>query len=616
MSVIHTPRQATLDERQLFIPALLALAIVFFLCRLWYVQVVRSEALTAMGVSTSVDVVERLAPRGRIVDRNGVLLAGVQQNAVVTAVYDTVEKHPESVTEVARLLGVTPERLTQPLKKWDPYVPSVVHVGVKPDVASYISEAGDRRLPGFDLDSQPKLPGFDIEFQPTRTYTEPLALSHVLGYVWKPSEKEEKRLKAQGIVPQTYVGREGLEAQYERLLMGKPGAEYVAVDPRMRPLRTVSVDSPVPGSELVLALDVRLQRLATDLLKGQRGAVVASDPRTGEILCMVSSPSFDIHLYDNGISTADFKALDTDPGKPMMNRAIGGAYQPGSTFKIVTSIASYYAGVFDPNRRVTCNGSYRLGNRSWTCLGRHGSVDFKGAMAASCNVYFYDLAMRAGQESMQRALDTLGIGKKQGIDLGGERAGSAPTVAWMEKHNEKWQPFDTMNTGIGQGKVSLTPLQMLSVVSVAANRGRAYQPHLLLGTRDSSGNIKKEAPKMISQIDLPETFWLQMNAALIGVIESGTAGRAQISEIQWGGKTGSAQNTHGPMSHGWFVGYAPAVSPTIAIAVIVENAGHGGVVAAPIAKEVVEKYLKGNLSKVPDVQSTVKPLGGGGANDE
>jgi penicillin-binding protein 2 len=594
MSVIHTQRQATIDERQLLVPGLLAIAMVFFIVRLWYVQVVRADALAALGTSTGLDTVTRLAPRGRIVDRNGALLAGVQQNAVVTAVYDVVKDHPESLAEVARLLGVTVESLERPLKEasWDPYVRSVIYVGVSPEAASYIAEAGDR------------LPGFGVELQPTRVYTEPFALSHVLGYVWKPTEREVKRLREQGIEPQTYVGRAGFEAFYEKALMGKPGAETMAVDPQMRPIRTVSVDRPVPGEEVTMALDLRLQRLAAEQLAGRRGAVVASDPTTGEILCMVSSPGFDIHLYDNGISAANYEKLRDDPAKPMINRAIAGAYPPGSTFKIVTSIAAQLGGVFDEHRRVTCTGGYRLGNRTWTCLGRHGAVDFRAAMAASCNVYFYDLAMRAGQKNLQLAIDLVGIGEKQGIDLPGESSGLAPTPELLARYDKKWQPYDNMNTGIGQGDLALTPIQMLTVASLVANRGKAYRPHLLRATK-SRGTIGREE---IVSLDLPASFWTAMSEALVRVIEAGTAGQARIEDVHWGGKTGSAQNRREALTHSWFVGVAPMDSPKIAIAVVVEQAGHGGSVAAPIAKEIVSRYLFGNLSRVPEVQSSVRPL--------
>jgi penicillin-binding protein 2 len=598
MSVIHAPRQTVLDERQLFVPALVALTMLLFLGRLWFVQIVRADALRAMGVSTGADRVKRLAPRGLIRDRNGVVLAGVQQNAVVTAVYDTVKDHPEAIAEVARLLGVPVERLDKPLKEasWDPYVSSVIWIGVSPEAASVIAEAGDR------------LPGFGVVLQPTRVYYEPFSLSHVLGYVWKPSEREVKRLKERGIEPQTYVGRAGLEAFYEELLMGTPGMETIAVDPQMRPIRTISIDRPVPGEEVVLALDLRLQRLAHELLGANRGAVVASDPSTGEVLCMVSTPGFDIHLYDNGIRSSDYEVLDKDPNKPMLNRAIQGAYPPGSTFKIVTSVAAQLAGIFDPHRRVTCNGVYRFGNRNWTCLGRHGSVAFREAMAASCNVYFYDLGMRAGQTNLQKAMDLLGLGERQGIDLSSEGLGKAPLPESLAKQGTEWKPYDTVNVSIGQGPLALTPMQMLTVVSIAANGGKAYRPHLLLGTKDAQGALRRTAIETIADLDLPAAFWRELQEALVSVIEVGTAGGSKIEGVRWGGKTGSSQHSGGPTSHGWFVGFAPAQSPRIAIAVIVENAGHGGVVAAPIAKQIVDRYLHGNLERIPEVQSSVRAL--------
>lgn len=606
MSVIHTPRQATLDERQLLVPAALVLAMAFFLVRLYHLQVMQADALAAMGIRTGMDTVKRIAPRGRIVDRNGAVLAGVQQNAVVTAVYDVVKDHPEAVAEVARLLGVPVEALDKPLKEasWDPYVPSVIFVGVPPEAAATIAEAGDR------------LPGFGLEFQPTRVYSEPFSLSHVMGYVWKPTEREVKRLKQEGIEPQTYVGRAGFEAYYEKLLMGTPGAERIAVDPQMRPIRTISTDRPVPGKEIVMSLDLRLQRLAAELLSGRRGAVVASDPKTGEVLCMVSAPGFDIHLYDNGISTANYRTLADDKAKPMLNRAIAGSYPPGSTFKIVTSIAAQLGGVFDPSRRVVCNGGYRLGRRTWTCLGRHGAVDFKAAMAASCNVYFYDLATRAKPTNLQKAIEVLGLGAKQGIDLPGESAGVAPTPEFLARYKKEWQPYDTLNVGIGQGDLALTPLQMLTVASVVANRGSSFVPHLMRGTKSGQGSFQVVSPDVAVSLDFPDSFWIVMQDALCQVIDGGTAGAARIEGVRWGGKTGSAQNRREALTHSWFVGIAPMDSPKIAIAVVVEQAGHGGSVAAPIAKEIVSRYLFGNLSRIPDVQSTVRPAASSRTSDE
>ncbi|HXH61673.1 MAG TPA: penicillin-binding protein 2 [Fimbriimonadaceae bacterium] len=598
MSVIHTPRRNTLDERQLVLPVGIALCMLAFIARLWYVQVIQSEELASMGVSTSMDRVGTLAPRGRIVDRNGVLLAGVHQSAVVTAVYDTVKDHPETIDEVARLLGVPREKLEKPLKsaRWDPYVPQVIYVGAQPEAASIIAEAG------------PRLPGIGIELQPTRFYTEDTSLSHVLGFVWKPTASEVKRLVDQGLKPATYVGRDGIESKYEKLLMGEEGGENMAVDPQMRPLRTVSVDQPVPGAELHLSIDVRLQRIAMSMLDGRAGAVVATDPRTGEVLCLASSPTFDIHLFDNGISQADYDSLNDDPMKPFLQRSINGAYPPGSTFKIVTSIAAQLAGVFDPDRTVFCGGYYQIGKQRIRCLGHHGNVSFKEALTKSCNTYFCDLAARAGIDNMRKACRLLGLDEKQGIDVPGERKGIVPTAEWISATKRHWRPGDTLNMGIGQGYLSLTPLQMINVITAAANHGTIYRPHVVMGWKEGDRPMQTIQPEQLGHVDLPASFWNTLDSALINVVENGTARRAIINGVTWGGKTGSAENSRSKVTHAWFVGYAPAEDPKIAVAVVVENAGHGGSEAAPIAKEVVERYLKGNLSMVPDVQSTVRPV--------
>ncbi len=598
MSVIHTPRKNILDERQAMVPAMLALAIVFFLVRLWYIQVVRSESLAAMGVSTGIDEVMRIAPRGRIVDRNGALLAGVKQNAVVTAVYDVVKDHPESIVEVSRLLGVDPSFFERALKEasWDPYTPSPIYIGAPPEAASYIAEAGER------------LPGISLELQPTRFYAEPLSLSHVLGYVWKPSEREVKRLKEAGVEPMKFVGRDALESRYEKDLMGVAGTEILAVDPQMRPLRTIRVENPVPGDELVLAIDLRLQRVAMEVLRGRRGAVVATDPRTGEVLCLASSPSYDIHMFDNGISQEKYALLMADVAKPLLKRAISGAYPPGSTFKIVTSIAAQLGGIFDPERPALCRGYFMLGKRRVGCLGTHGSISFHEAMTRSCNAYFSDLAHRAGGENMRLACEKIGLAGKQGIDISGESPGIVPTAEWVEEKKLTWNPGDTVNMGIGQGYLALTPLQMNSVISVVANRGKVYSPHLVMRRVDDAEKSHAVKPILRSDLQLPDSFWDTLQAALVNVVAAGTARSAFIEGLSWGGKTGSAQHRLASQTHGWFVGYAPAEDPRIAITVIVEAAGHGGSVAAPIAKEVVKRYLFGNLSPIPQVQSSAKPL--------
>ncbi|MCH8978940.1 MAG: penicillin-binding protein 2, partial [Armatimonadetes bacterium] len=547
----------------------------------------QADALSAEAARAGIDSVTRLAPRGLITDRNGTLLAGVREVAVVTAVYDVVKDKPTAKVEVAHLLGIKLERLERLLNeaKWDPYVANVIYVGVDPEAASRIAEAGDR------------LKGFDIELQPARYYTESTVMSHVLGYVWTPSEREVKRLKEAGIKPAVYVGRDGFEAQYEELLMGSPGAEHMAVDARMRPLRSVGFDRPVPGAELVMSIDVRLQRLAMELLKDRRGAVVATDPRTGEVLCLVSSPTYNITLFDNGISQADYRTLMDSSDLPMLKRAIGGAYPPGSTFKIVTAIAAQLAGEFSPARTVYCRGYYMIRGKRVGCLGRHGTIAFHDAMRRSCNTYFSDLAVRAGEDALREASIQIGLGSRQGIDIPGESSGLVPTAEWIEKTERFWRPGDTVNLGIGQGYLTLTPLQMVAVASVVANRGTVYRPHVLLGEFQKGKLVPTKSEdddkddSVIGKIDAPDSFWDELNRALVAVIDRGTARRARIKDISWAGKTGSPEHGRGLKTHSVFIGYAPADDPQIAISVIIEEVGHGSEVAAPMAGEIVERFF-------------------------
>lgn len=598
MPVIHTQRETPLDLRQLFVPAGLVFAVLLFMARLVYVQLIQADELSALASGSGIDSVSRLAPRGLIYDRNGKLLAGVREAAVVTAKYnelkyDEVKKEVVDQAVVAELLSIDPKWLDRPLNeaKWDPYVASVIYVGVGPRAASLIAEAGDR------------LKGFGIELQPTRYYTESTSMSHVLGYVWKPSEREVNRLKEVGVKPAVYVGRDGFEAQYEELLMGTPGAEHLAVSAQMKPLRTVGFDRPVPGSELVMSIDIELQRLAMDLLDGRRGAIVATDPRTGEVLCLASSPTYDIHQFDNGISEVDFRRLMDDPERPMLKRAIGGAYPPGSTFKIVTSIAAQLAGKFSTTRTVFCPGFYMIRRQRVGCLGRHGTVAFQEAMRVSCNTYFSDLADRAGIDSLREASKLIGLGSRHGIDIPGESPGLVPTAEWIRRTERFWRPGDTVNMGIGQGYLTLTPLQMVAVASVVANRGTVYRPHVLLGERDSDGKLIERQPDVLGTIDAPASFWDELNRALVSVIDQGTARRARIKDVRWAGKTGSPEHRRDLETHSVFIGYAPADDPQIAISVIIEEAGHGSEVAAPMAGQIVQLYLRPREEESPADQS-------------
>jgi len=590
MSVIHAPREPELDVRHGLFPAVLAVALLVLLVRLWYLQVVRSSELIERAQYYARASVETLAPRGLIVDRNGQLLAGVEPRVVVTARPAVVQASPWVLGKVAAMLGVDEQRLVDKVKdaSFRPYLPAPIHVGASVEVATRIAE------------SSAHLPGIEVSTQPMRLYSDSVALAHVLGYVWTPNGNDVKRLVEQGIKAAPYVGKLGVERVYERELMGALGAERFEVDLKRRPTRAVGRDSPVPGNRITLSIDGGLQKLAQQLLAGYRGSIVAIEPGTGEVLCLASSPSYDTKLFEGGIGSKDWLALNEDPGRPLINRAIASFHAPGSTFKIVTTLAAARAGVLDPNRSVFCAGYYEVGNRRSKCLGHHGRVTFQRAFTKSCNTYFCDLAVRTGKDMLvQTALDC-GMGLRTGIDLVGEGRGVVPTDEWIARWRDppRWYLGDTVNLGIGQGEISVTPLQMANLVALVANRGVQWRPHLVRAVQGPGATgvvreVPREAPR---RIDVPDRAWNELIRAMNAVVDEGTAVAARIPGLSWGGKTGSAERRGQRLTDSWFVGFGPMSRPQIAVCVSVENVGHGSDFAAPIARAIVKRYVLGKSS--------------------
>lgn len=583
MSVIHEEPAPHLGLRLLAIPVVIGVGFLVLLARLWYLQVVQADELRDAAKFTRTSQLLKLAPRGLVVDRQGRLVAGVRPAVVITAVPSVVRQHPETIRKLADMVGVPEAKLWDKVSDgaWRPHLPTPVHVGASIQTATRIAEqAGD-------------LPGLGVESEPLRTYAHPVELSHVLGYVWTPSERDVERLKGHGLKPPAYVGKLGVEYIYEADLMGKPGYELVEIDAKRRPQRTVESLSPVPGRRVALSIDSKLQAYALELLAGRRGAVVAIEPATGEVLCLASAPAYDASAFQRGIAKADWQALQAHPGKPLLNRAIYSAYAPGSTFKIVTTLAGQDSGAFDPHRPVVCRGYYQVGDRRFRCLGTHGSVTFERAFARSCNTYFADLAVRSGVDALRRAAANVGLGARTGIDLLGEGKGVVPTQEWIERWRDppRWYTGDTVNFGVGQGEMSATPLQMACVAAFVANKGVVYRPHVVRAVWQPGGEGRRIESEELGRYEASSAFWNTLRDGMRRVIEEGTATVARIPGLQWGGKTGSAENRRAHLTHSWFVGVAPLDQPKIAIAVVVENAGHGSEVAAPLAKRVVARYF-------------------------
>lgn len=583
MSVIRAPRHVPYDLRQLIVPVGVAAFFIFYFFRLWFLQVAEADSLREQGARSRETRVEQLAPRGEILDRKGQLLAGVRPNLVLMAVPRKLRNDEELRQRVADLTGLTLSELDAKLKRITspPDLPTVLLRDLDIKAATRIAEA------------EHLYDGLSVKTLPMRYYPDTKTLAHVLGWVWVPTEPIEKELRAAGITPASFVGREGIERQYEKVLMGEAGSERVQLDPRRRPIASLPSDHPVPGNDLILGIDGDLQAHATKLLAGRRGAIVALDPRSGDVLAMASAPGLDVAAFAGGIPTETWEALQNDPGKPLIFRPLMGTYQPGSTFKILTTLAALKKGVFDANRPAYCNGGYQMGRRRFRCLGVHGSVTFNRAMQKSCNAYFADLAVKAGYEAMCDAAEELHFGTQLGIDLKGEYHGVVPNPEWWAKvSNRPFSRGDLVNMGCGQGELLVTPLQMASLIATVANDGKQMRPRFVRAIRDVNGNVTPVEPEVIGEIAASPEFWSIMKNSLEAVVSGGTARGGRIQGITMAGKTGSAENAHGPLTHSWFVAYAPADNPQIAIAVMAENAGHGGTVAVPIASSVIRKYLE------------------------
>jgi penicillin-binding protein 2 len=584
MSVIHQPRRPDYDARVLLFPGILLVLLSLIFLRLWFFQVVQSANLIDRAEALNITKAPELAPRGLIFDRNGVMLAGVRPEWVITAVPRIIDQHPEVLPKVAQELGADQSKLKSKLEagRWKAWLPTPIYIGASTQIASSFAEKAQ------------EFPGIDVRSQAMRYYPDTKSFSHLMGYVWIASKEDEERIKGFGRVPADYVGKGGLEAFYEQELMGSPGETRLEVDAKRRPTKVVGRDAAIPGNQLILSLDKNLQQEAMSALQGKRGGVIALDPATGEVLCMASSPTFDLNLFKTGISKSDFDMLQNDPGNPFLNRAIGVKFAPGSTFKLVTTIAAMEQGFFDPNRPEYCSGGIRVGNRFIKCLGHHGSITFHRAMVKSCNAYFMSLALRAKREGLLKAALDVGIYQRSGVDVPSEKRGDLATERYMAKYYPKyhWPLGDTANLGIGQGILAVTPIQMANVAALVANDGANFKPHLVKAIRNPADmSVRKVTPEVLHRVEANPQFWATMRSALVDVIQAGTARSAQIPGISWGGKTGSAEEKKGKKTHSWFIGFAPYDHPKIAICVFVEQAGHGGEVAAPIAKRVVQRYL-------------------------
>jgi penicillin-binding protein 2 len=456
----------------------------------------------------------------------------------------------------------------------------------------------------------------DVHAELTRTYPKRELTAHVLGYVGRINDQELASIDKGNYAGTNFIGKGGVEMAHEGVLHGRVGYQQVEVNARGRILRTLESTPPEPGRDLSLYLDIALQQAATQALGDRRGSVVAIDPRTGGVLALVSMPSFDPNLFVEGISQTDYQALLHSPDKPLYNRAIRGQYPPGSTIKPFIGLGGLALGVTTPKKTTYCPGSFSLPGQShrFRCWrrGGHGTLSLEQAIVQSCDVYFYSLANQMGIDRLHGFLSEFGFGARTGVDVAGELPGLLPSREWKERvRKQPWYPGETLIVGIGQGSFLATPIQLASATATMANKGLAIQPRLARARRIPGAATEEVFPMVTRQIVVSDPKqWDILIHDMAQVVESprGTAKRIRSNDYRIAGKTGTAQVftvgqkesynaskvSERMRDHALFIAFAPVEDPRIAVAVLVENGGHGGSTAAPIAREVIDAYLGGS----------------------
>ncbi len=615
---LSTERKTHFEGRYLF--CYLVIFVFFFAAgaRLFYLQILRGRSFMAFSAVHTMKEIRRPASRGVIFDRNRVPIAQNRPSfdlAIVPQEIVDIEKVKKTLQTFA---GVDTELVEQRWarnRKSPSYYPIVVASDIPYDTAVRI-RTSKALEPGGDegLDFR----GVEVSARPLRSYPQGPVAATTLGYVGEISEKELARMKRDR--PGRYVlgdlvGASGLERTWEWLLKGRDGYQQKIVDAVGREVQNedlasfLTEEESVHGNNLILTLDSRLQRFAEERFQGKSGALVALDPNTGEILAMVSVPSYDPGALVANVSHSYWAKLISDPRNLLLNRATQGAYPPGSTYKLVTALAALEEGVVGPNDRIGCRGGLKYGTRFFKCWnkGGHGAISVERAIAESCDTFFYQMGLKLGVDRMAKYANLFGLGHKTGIDLEGEKPGLIPTAEWKKRYfKQDWQPGENISISVGQGYDTVTPLQNALMAAEMA-MGRKIIPHLLKAVEDGEGVTERPPlPGEGEPLPVSPKNLEIVRKGMLGAVHSpgGTAHRSASKDFKMAGKTGTAQviseegkarvrlrriNTE---DHAWFVGYAPVEGPRIAAAAIVEHGGFGASAAAPIVKDVIQKYLE------------------------
>lgn len=594
------------QNRALIAAVLVVLTLAALLTRLVVLQVINHQHYTTLSQDNRVKVLPLPPTRGLIHDRNGLILAQNLPTFSLEVIPERVENLDQTLRELGAIVEIADsdhkrfEQLRRQRRRFDS-----IPIRVRLDAEEVARLSANRH----------RFPGVEIEAKLLRHYPLEDKTAHVVGYVGRINEQELQTIDASSYSGTTHIGKTGVEKSYEDVLHGKVGLQQVEVNALGRIIRVLHSEPPEPGQNLQLSLDAGLQQAAITAFGEENGAAVAIDPRNGAILALISNPGFDPNLFVEGISAKDYDMLQQSGSKPLFNRAIRGQYPPGSTLKPFIGLAGLETGTMTANQKNYCPGFFQLpGNshkyRDWR-KGGHGGVNLEEAITQSCDVYFYALAHQMGIDKLQKFLARFGFGRVTGVDIAGERAGLLPSREWKKRtRKQSWYPGETLIMGIGQGYFLATPLQLAHATATLAARGVEHQPRVvqnISGAYQPDTAVNVGMTKTLQQSSVNN--WIKVIESMTQVIEGqrGTARSLKNDDYRIAGKTGTAQvftvkqdeeydeeKVDKKMrDHALFIAFAPVEDPRIAVAVIVENGGHGGSIAAPIAKRIMDYHLLG-----------------------
>ena len=559
--------------------------------RMMYLQLYRGDKYAYLAEKNRFKLKKIESPRGKIYDRNGKLV--VTNGAGYRLVYlKERDNNPEIVKEISEITDYDEEFIKKRIKNGEifPYTRENVLV-------ESLDEETAHKLMEKIID----YPYLQVQTYSKRRYLYDTTASHSIGYVKKISEKEYEKLKDEGYSPRDIIGKDGLERTYDKELQGEDGYEYIEVNAFNRVQRRVAEEKvPVPGKNLYMTLDMELQQYMEEQFKEDKrvGAFIAMDPKTGELITMVSYPTYSLNMFSSQILNEDWQKIINDPGRPLTNKTIAGEYPPGSVFKVVSAISFLENGIDPKEKYLDRNGYYEIGKWRWRAwkAGGHGYVDMKKSIVESANPYYYRLADQIGHKPIVETAHIFGLGEKTGIDIPGEKRGILPDVEWKKKViGSGWYKGDTILLSIGQGYLTVTPLQIAVLYAAIANKGYTYSPHLAKSLVDFSGEKVEEVLGKKHEIkNFPKKYYDILNDALIATVaqNNGTTKILRRKDITVAAKSGSAQNAHSKTTHAWVAGYFPAEDPEIVFTVVLEGAGGGGAMGGAMAKKFIDKYME------------------------